>query len=64
MEESRGFGFSFTHLVNSHKFLVTDFHFQVHVRRDRSTKIMRTKWWKLKGDASQVFKNRVIAEGL
>jgi hypothetical protein len=26
-------------------------------------KIMRTGWWKLKGDVSQVFKNRVIAEG-
>jgi hypothetical protein len=26
-------------------------------------KITRTKWWKLKGDVSQVFKNRVIAEG-
>jgi hypothetical protein len=23
---------------------------------------MRTKWWKLKGDASQVFKDRVITE--
>jgi hypothetical protein len=26
-------------------------------------KITRTKWWELKGDVSQVFKNRVIAEG-
>jgi hypothetical protein len=26
-------------------------------------KITRTMWWKLKGDVSQVFKNRVIAEG-
>jgi hypothetical protein len=26
-------------------------------------KITRTKWWKLKGDVSQVFKNRVIVEG-
>jgi hypothetical protein len=26
-------------------------------------KIMRTRWWKFKGDISQVFKNRVIAEG-
>jgi hypothetical protein len=26
-------------------------------------KITRTRWWKLKGDVSQVFKNRVIAEG-
>jgi hypothetical protein len=26
-------------------------------------KITRMRWWKLKGDVSQVFKNRVIAEG-
>jgi hypothetical protein len=26
-------------------------------------KITRTRWWKLKRDVSQVFKNRVIAEG-
>jgi hypothetical protein len=26
-------------------------------------KITRTKWWKLKEDVSQVFKNKVIAEG-
>jgi hypothetical protein len=35
-------------VVTQHKFLVTDFHFQVRVRRDRGTKITRTKWWKLK----------------
>jgi hypothetical protein len=27
-------------------------------------KITRTRWWKLKRDVSQVFKNKVIAEGL
>jgi hypothetical protein len=26
-------------------------------------KIMRMRWWKLKGDVSQMFKNRIIAEG-
>jgi hypothetical protein len=26
-------------------------------------KITRTRWWKLKGDVSQVLKNEVIAEG-
>jgi hypothetical protein len=50
-------------VVTQHKFLVADFCFQVCVRRDRDMKIMRTRWWKLKGDVSQVFKNRVIAEG-
>jgi hypothetical protein len=42
---------------------VTDFYFQVCVRRDRGVKITRTNRWKLKGDVSQVFKNKVIAEG-
>jgi hypothetical protein len=25
-------------------------------------KIMRTRWWKLKGDISQLFKNKIIVE--
>jgi hypothetical protein len=50
-------------VVIQYKFLVADFHFQVCVRRDKGVKIMRTKWWKLKEDVSQVFKNKVIAEG-
>jgi hypothetical protein len=37
-------------VVTQHKFLVVDFYFQVCVRRDRGMKIMRTRWWKLKGD--------------
>jgi hypothetical protein len=50
-------------VVTQHKFLVADFYFQVCVRRDRGMKITRMRWWKLKWDVSQVFKNRVIAEG-
>jgi Reverse transcriptase (RNA-dependent DNA polymerase) len=50
-------------VVTQHKILVADFYFKVCVRRDKSMKIMRTRWWKLKGDFSHVFKNRVIAEG-
>jgi hypothetical protein len=50
-------------VITQHKLLVTDFYFQVCVRRDRGMKITRTRWWKLKRDVSQVFKNRVIAEG-
>jgi hypothetical protein len=49
-------------VVTHHNILVVDFRFQVRVRRDRGTKITRMKWWKLKGDASQVFKDRIIAE--
>jgi hypothetical protein len=30
-------------VVTQHKFLMTDFHFQVHVRRDRGMKITRMK---------------------
>jgi exonuclease III len=48
-------------VVTQHKLLVADFYFQVCVRWDRGMKITRTRWWKLKGDVSQVFKNRVIA---
>jgi hypothetical protein len=50
-------------VITQHKFLVADFHFQVCIRRDRGMKITKTKWWKLKGDVSQVFKNSVITEG-
>jgi hypothetical protein len=50
-------------VVTQHKLLVADFHFQVGVRRDRGVKITRMKWWKLKRDVSQVFKNRFITEG-
>jgi hypothetical protein len=50
-------------VVIQHKLLVADFYFQVCVRRDRGMEITRTRWWKLKGDVSQVFKIIVIAEG-
>jgi hypothetical protein len=50
-------------VVTQHKLLVADFYFQVCIRRNRDMKITRTRWWKLKGDVSQVFKNIVIAEG-
>ena len=46
-----------------HKLLVVDFHFQVRARRDKQAKIERIKWWKLKGDTSEVFRERVIKEG-
>jgi hypothetical protein len=50
-------------IVTQHKLLMADFCFQVCVRRDRGMKITRTRWWKLKGEDSQVFNNIVIAEG-
>ena len=50
-------------VVSQHKFLVADFRFQVRARRDKQAKIERTKWWKLKGKTSEVFRKRVIKEG-
>jgi hypothetical protein len=50
-------------VVTQHKLLVANFCFQVCVRGDRGMKKTITRWWKLKGNVSQVFKNRVIAEG-
>jgi hypothetical protein len=50
-------------VITQYKLLVTDFYFMVCVRQNKGMKITRTRWWKLNGDVSQVFKNRVIAEG-
>jgi hypothetical protein len=50
-------------VVTQYTLLVVDFYFQVCVRRDKGMKITRTWWWKLKGDVSHVFKNRVITKG-
>ena len=50
-------------VVSQHKLLVAGFHFQVRVRRDKQAKIERTKRWKLKGETSEVFRERVIKEG-
>ena len=49
-------------VVSQHKLLVADFRFQVSARRDKQAKIERTKWWKLKGETSELFKERVIKE--
>jgi hypothetical protein len=49
-------------VITQHKLLMADFCFQVRAWRDKDTKITRMKWWKLKGDASQVFKDKVITK--
>jgi len=49
-------------VVSQHKLLVADFRFQVRAHRDKQAKIERTKWWKLKGETSEVFRERVIKE--
>jgi hypothetical protein len=42
---------------------VVDFCFWIRIQRDKQAKFARTKWWKLKGKTSQVFKGRVFVEG-
>ena len=43
--------------------MVADFRFRVRVHRDKCAKIMITKWWKLRGEAAQTFKERILGEG-
>ena len=50
-------------VVSQHKLVVANFCFLVGARRVKQAKIARTKWWKLEGEASKVFKERVIEEG-
>ena len=50
-------------VVPQHKLVVVDFRFQIRVQRDKRAKVARTKWWKLKGEVAQAFKERVIKEG-
>ncbi|WVZ75313.1 hypothetical protein U9M48_023383 [Paspalum notatum var. saurae] len=50
-------------VVSQHKLVVADFCFRLRARWDKQAKVVRTKWWKLKGEASEDFKRRIIAEG-
>jgi hypothetical protein len=50
-------------VVSQHKLMVADFPFRIRIHRDKQAKFARTKWWKLKGETSNVFKERVILEG-
>ncbi|XP_071674469.1 uncharacterized protein [Lolium perenne] len=49
-------------VVPQHKLVVADFRFRIRVQRGKHAKVARTKWWKLKGEASQAFRERVIKE--
>jgi hypothetical protein len=51
-------------VVPQHKLVVVDFHFWVRTHRDKRAKIARTKWWKLRGEEAQTFKERMLGEGL
>ena len=50
-------------VVPQHKLVVADFLFRVRAHRDKCAKIMRMKWWKLRGEAAQTFKERMLREG-
>ena len=49
-------------VVAQHKLVVADFCFHARVMRDKGIKITRTKWWKLKGEAQQTFRERMFTE--
>ena len=49
-------------VVPQHKLVVADFRLRVRVHRDKCAKIARTKWWKLRGEAAQAFKERMLGE--
>ena len=44
--------------------MVADFRLRVRVPRDKRAKIARIKWWKLRREAAQAFKKRMLGEGL
>jgi hypothetical protein len=50
-------------VVHQHKLVVADFLFRIRVQWDKHAKVAIMKWWKLKGEVSQAFKERVIKEG-
>ena len=50
-------------VVAQHKLVVAGFRFLVQVRGNKQVRVALTKWWKLEGEASKVFKEKVIEEG-
>jgi len=42
--------------------VVADFRFLVQARGNKQARVARMKWWKLEGEASKVFKEKVIEE--
>jgi hypothetical protein len=43
--------------------VVVDFCFHVRVHGDKHAKTARTKWWKLRGEAVQTFKDSMLGKG-
>ncbi|KAJ4774896.1 Craniofacial development protein 2 [Rhynchospora pubera] len=50
-------------VVSQHKLVVADFRFPLRSRVGRGARVVKTKWWKLKGDVSHTFRGRMIEEG-
>jgi hypothetical protein len=50
-------------VVHQYKLMVVAFRFWIRVQRNKRAKVARTKWWRLKGEVAQAFKERVIKEG-
>jgi len=52
-------------VVSQHQLLVSDFRLRMRIRQDKCANIRRTKWWKLKEDASRrEFTDKVLARGI
>jgi hypothetical protein len=50
-------------VVHQHKLVVADFPFQVHLQRSKRVQAPMTKWWKLKEEATKMFKEKFLKEG-
>jgi hypothetical protein len=50
-------------VVPQHKLVVADFRFPVHLQQSKRIQASRTKWWKLKEEATKTFNERVFNEG-
>ena len=50
-------------MVAQHKLVVANFCFLMQAHGNKQARVARTKWWKLEGEASKVFKEKVIEEG-
>jgi hypothetical protein len=49
-------------VVLQHKLVIADFYFRVRLQQSKRVQASMTKWWKLKKEASKMFKERVLKE--
>jgi hypothetical protein len=50
-------------VMPQHKLVIVDFRFSVRLKRSKHVQAPRTKWWKLKEEATKTFNERVLKEG-